>query len=240
MNIKNLVALLGIAALSSSAFAQVGVDGLFGAEWTGASAKSVGFDPAAGEHNFSSASNVNKWVAYDVYTRGDADFLYVLIHAMPQAGDSWDTARSAGAFANLYFKTNPQSGTGTDLGIEVTNGRAFKPGVSGYSSAGMDATNYAFAIMTGTDSANGNIGGGIEMALSWNYLNTDPAGLGFLAPTEAVVLGLSQSWGYSVAGGSSYGLDRLGRVEAVPEPGTMIVGALAGIAALRKRMTRKK
>lgn len=230
-----LPVIAGALFVVTTSYAQVGVDGLLGAEWSGETPVSVGYDSGAPLGNFGAPSNVNHLVGYDVYTRSDSLFFYALIKATPVSGDQWDTARGTAAFANLYFDLNP--GTGSDLGFEVTNDRAFIPGSPGYYTAGLGPGNYAWALDLGTDSSNGNVGGGIEVAISWNYFLTDPAGMGFAPPTSAVQLRLSQSWGYSVAGGSSYGATRLGQ-EAVPEPATMSLLALAGIGALRKRFKK--
>jgi len=224
------LATLGVASVVSSfSFAQVGIDGNLGTEWSGANMVSVEFNAAAPTSNFGTPTNENHLVAYDIYTRSDAAWIYVMVQ-MNEANGGSAAAGSAVFGSNLYFDTDPENGNGSDLGFEVTNNRAFTPGVPGYNTVGLDLTNYQWA--SSLDS--------IEFALSWNYLMTDPGAMGFGTPTDSVVLRLSQSFGYSVAGGATYGDDRLGRFEAVPEPGTMILGALAGIAALRKRMTRKK
>jgi hypothetical protein len=62
------------------------------------------------------------------------------------------------------------------------------------------------------------------------------------APGGQVILRLSQSFGYSVAGGDTYGTDRLGAFTlpggAVPEPAgwaMMIVGFLGAGGVLRTR-----
>ncbi|THD62339.1 PEPxxWA-CTERM sorting domain-containing protein, partial [Phenylobacterium sp.] len=136
-------------------------------------------------------------------------------------------------FANLYFDLDPANNNGSDLGFEIGNNDAFIPGVSGSVSplAGM-----TYAL--GTDS--------FEFSISNSYFTTAIPGLDYYpghdlaAPGGEVTLRLSQSFGYSVAGGDSYGPDRLGSVTlegaAVPEPASwsmMILGFLGAGATLR-------
>ncbi len=231
--ISKLAAVVAAVIASSFSFGQVAVDGVLGSEWSGANVVSVGYNASAPVGNFATPTAENHLVAYDIYTRSDADWIYVMVYMNEANGGS--VAAGTGVFGtNLYFDTDPSAGNGSDLGFEVTNNRAFIPGVPGYNTIGLDSSNYKWA------SNSTSTIGAIEFALSWNYLMTDPGSMGFAPATDSVVLRLSQTFGYSVAGGASYGVDRLGRFEAVPEPGTMIIGALAGVAALRKKFAKKK
>ena len=86
----------------------------------------------------------------------------------------------------------------------------------------------------------------IEWAMPWSFFTDDPLSMGFPKTTAAdnkLTLRLSQTFGYSVAGGSSFGADRLGSVyyeaAAVPEPSSLLLALTvlfgAGVAVRRKR-----
>ena len=214
-------------ALCTSAMAQVGVDGLYGAEWTGVTATHVTHDDNAEIGNFQDPGPTTAGASYDVYLRSDSTYLYGLINVTDHLEDS------AGSFANLYFDLDPQNNNGSDWGMETTNSRSFVPGVGGYYDISSDLT---FAT---TDT-------GVEFALKWSRLmnGSNPdivgAGVGPVLPDGKVTLRLSQSFGFSVAGGDSYGPDRLGSVFApVPEPASMTALGLGVIALIRRRKRSK-
>jgi len=124
---------------------------------------------------------------------------------------------SAGAFANLYFDVHPGNGTDADIMFEITNQRGKILG-------------QPFMYVPITYVANANV---IEFSIPKAYFGAD----GNLAS-----LRLSQSFGYSVAGGPKYGPNTLGAVVvggAVPEPATwgmMLLGfGVLGAAMRRQR-----
>jgi hypothetical protein len=215
---------------SSNASAAITIDGnVGGAEWSGAGVVNVGYDPGAPLGNFGSPSNVNHAEAYDIYTKGDANYFYVGLLAL--ANDN-----PVVLFSNLYFDTNPPAADGSDLGFELTNDQAFIPGVPGYYGP-VSGSGVLFASTPGTATTPNMI----EAAIPWSFFTADPLGMGFplATPGSSVTLRLSQSLGYSVAGGESYGANRLGNVAvptaAVPEASSVLVFGLValviGIAA---------
>jgi hypothetical protein len=207
---------------ANSHAAPTSIDGVIGAEWAGANVESVLYNPSAPIANFGAPTNENHVVSYDVLTRGDSDYLYVgLATTGPYAG-GFD-------FANLYLSTNPADGS--NIGFEVTLERAFVPGVPGYYNYTSAGDDIHFDTSTGV----------IELAVPWEVFTENSLGLlpAPAVPTDFVQLRLSQSFGYSVAGGSAfYGDDRLGIVGLpVPEPSAVgLVGlAAAGLLVGRRR-----
>lgn len=223
-----LIATVTLPLTTVSAASPVGVDGALGAEWSGITPASVTYNAAAPVGNFGTPGTENHVVAYDIYARADASYVYGLFLASPAV----DAAPVN--FVNLYLDTNPFVVSGSDVGFELLNDRAFKPGVPGYYT-GLSTLGMVLAQVTG----------GIEFAMPWSYFLTDPQGIGFPTLSGAnndLRFQLSQSFGYSVAGGAAgYGTARLGLVE-VPETGTL--GACSAFAAFAAglgayRMRRK-
>lgn len=214
-----LTAAAGFLAPAAHA-APVSVDGTIGAEW-GSPTATVALDTGAAQNNFGAPGTTNHNVAYSIYLRSDGTYLYGAVAASGPT-NSLD-------FANIYLNVDGLPGPGSDLGIEVTNDRFFRPGLPGYTS---DSSNL-LTFSSGT--------GVIEFALEWSMLTDDPYGMGFNTATPGgnLFMSLSQSFGYSVAGGTSYGDNRLGNVtvpQAVPEPGTLALFGLAmlGVGAVRR------
>ena len=237
-----LSAILVSVGLAASSFSQVGVDGSRGSEWTGITATSVLYDVAAPTSNFGTPTNKNHTVAYDIYLRSDNNYIYGFFETKP-AGAGNDSYDPTLLFTNLYFSTNPfglgGSGSGS-IGFELQNDRAFKPGGSGYLAGTLSSFGFVQVTVPGTAYGSGGNPSLVEFAAPWSYFTTDPQGAPFVpldATNNKLRLNLSQSFGYSVAGGDAdYGSNRLGVLtySPVPEPASFTILGL-GVLALLKR-----
>ncbi|RYG29211.1 PEP-CTERM sorting domain-containing protein, partial [bacterium] len=151
-----------------------------------------------------------------IYLRSDSDYVYGLLNAA--------TPNTGLEFANLYFSTTMG---GSNIGFQISNKNAFVP------STGVNYTENSISFST-------NPLGVVEFAIPWDVF-VDPNPLGFTpitATNNKLRLNLSQSFGYSVAGGASfYGADRLCVVtyQAVPEPASMAFLGLGGLTLIRRR-----
>jgi hypothetical protein len=226
-----IVSALAAAALSvvvaSQAHAVIILDGAYDAAY-GASTAHVGYDAGAPIGNFGTPGPNNHITSYDIFLTYDSGNVYGFLQNMGPA------ASTAGiAWANLYFDTDPAALNGSDLGFEIVNNNAFIPGVSG--SVATPGVQFATTAQ------------GLEFLIPASYFTSPIAGLGafpLVAPGGMLQLRLSQSFGYSVAGGDTFGADRLGEIQigsAVPEPSTwamMLIG-FAGLGFMAYRRTRK-
>lgn len=235
MLLKKFVVGFSLVAAATSAQA-VTIDGnLSFLEYAGAIVTTVSQDRSADpsvQYPNSPGTYVEN-VGYTVYYTSDATNIYV---ALLSSGST-----SGLNFANLYFDTNPS--TGSDIGFEVTNNRAFVPGVPGFSALSITDVGGAFATgMIGPDSV-------IEFMLPWTVFTTDAFGLNqpLVAPGGALQLRTSQSFNYSAVTGDGLQGDttlRFGSVLApaadVPEPATwaMFISGFGLIGAAMRRNRR--
>lgn len=196
-NAWSLIAAVGVLGSTAANAVPVGVDGIIGGEW-GSPTATVAYDAGAPTGNFGTPGPTTNNVAYSIYFRSDANYVYGAVQAAGPTGGL--------DFANIYL--NVDNLGGSDLGLEVTNDRFFIPGVPGYTNDTLNHLNFA----TGS--------GVIEFAVTWDMLLNDPYGMGFptAIPGGVTQMRLSQSFGYSVAGGATYGSDRLGVVAVPPVP----------------------
>ena len=222
-----VVALACVIPTAASA-APIILDGVVDAAY-GSAQSTVTHDATAPEGNFGTPTNETDGEGYSIYLKGLDGYVYGLIQ-----GDGVGT--SAGGFANLYFDLDQLSlPSGSDIGFEIGNQDVFVPATgSKVSAPGIsyfaDANNVEFAIPVSYFT--GAVPG----------LNYDFAGQ-FPKIGDSVRLNLSQSLGYSVAGGTGYGSNRLGTAvltatPAVPEPATwamMLVGFGVVGGAMRRR-----
>jgi PEP-CTERM motif-containing protein len=228
---KSIILFAAAAAIAAPAAAQVTVDGSIDAAYGSASA-TVTTDAAAPTGNFDAPTSTAT-VGYDLYQTVDGGYVYGLVSPH---GD----AAPVGTFANLYYDLNPTVGDGSDLGFEIGLGTvtAFIPGKNGQVGFSTALDSSLFDTASGAD--------GFEFSLATSLFTSPIAGLAYydgqtFEPT--IVTRLSQSLSYSVAGGDTYGEDRLGALVvgstgAVPEPATwamMLLGFGAIGVGMRKR-----
>lgn len=233
------IAAAAASLVSTTAWADPIIDGTRDTDY-GAPTSTVTYDPAAPNSNFGAPTPFSDASTYDIYFIAGTSSVFGFIQSdrvTPVVG------------ANLYFDIDPANGNGSDLGFEITNGRAFVPGMPGYS-AGTSTTPLA-----GLSYAISGDNTGIEFSIANSLFTTPIAGLTYYGGQEfpsvgdSIVLRLSQSFGYSVGGGATYGPNRLGAVAlggaaapAVPEPASwalMIAGfGLAGGALRRQRQAK--
>ena len=219
---------------SSGAIAQPVVNGVNGSgEYTGASSVTVTTDPLAPNGNFGSPGPSSE-AGYTINLTNQNGSLFGLV---TQTGGT-----AIGPFTNLYFDLDSTTRSGSDLGFEIGPGgvRAFVP--ENGSNAIVNALLYDFASTT---NSNGLLT--LEFRLANSLFTNAIAGLNYNSNLtfggSLVRLNLSQTLGYSVAGGqANFGTQRLGTFNvaaAVPEPSTWAL-MLLGFGAIGTAMRRRR
>jgi hypothetical protein len=204
-----------------------GVDGVIGPEWVGVTPTFVPYDPNV----CSTDACGGQLVAFNVYTREDANYLYVAAQALPAPGDRWNDAVVLGnnILANIYLNTIfPKTTLGST--ILILPGGDDCTGLPGYENPnslpnptcnethfGPAGTSVYYVATGGTpggpnDSPAGT-GGVAEMAISWTVLQHDTDNLGFPLVKCLVNVRILQAFGNNFSG-AQFGANRFGTFSA--------------------------
>lgn len=231
------------AAIATSAHAGTPtIDGTVDASY-GAAKSTVAFVPGAPEGNFGAATGGSDAIGYKIFLQSDANFVYGAVQTDAAGGGA-----KVATFANLYWDVDRANGNGSDIGFELSPGSSdfFIPTLSGTTpkaatpdivvAASADGDTFEFKIpnyyFTGPLPA-------ADFSLTVGAPNSYLVDQQFAGVGDPVVLRLSQSFGFSVAGGPDYGPDRLGVVTiggGVPEPASwamMLLGFVGAGTVLR-------
>ena len=237
-----VVVMLGLLAGQARAGIDLSID-----HFSGLTPVHVGYDPASPSSNFGGPVTTSNSTAYDVYISSDASNVYFRLQADPTEnvnGSPGRTLASYPDFANLYLST---TGTGTNIGVEVSTTQvndAFVPGgASGYP---IPAGDSAVAFTPGTYNPTTGVGTGdtIDIGIAWSFFTTNPDNIpnfATLQPGGAFQVRDSQSFGYTYS--ANFAPTRLGQVTyegavATPEPATWAGGMMA--AAIAVGMDRRR
>ena len=181
-----------------SATAVVVLDGNLDLDY-GAAKSTVFYNPSAPMHNFGSPTNQSHSIGYSIYLLAQGGSVYGFMQA---SGDG-SPVRS---WANVYFDIDPANNNGSDLGFDIV-------GVTPTHSFRRIGTIVGFRYRALPQTRLG-----LEFVIPNSFFTNSIPGLtsirARISPDigDKIVLRLSQSFGYSVAGGESYGVDGLGAV----------------------------
>lgn len=204
--------LSGILLSQQTANATIIVDGSYDTDY-GSPSAIVSYNAFAPNSNFDAPTNESAYIGYTIYLTSQGGSVFGFLRAAAPG-------TSVGPFANVYFDLDPSNANGSDLGFELGQlnyANAFIPGVTGN------------ALQSNITTAVSTDGLGFEFEIPNVDFTTAIGGLNYYAGHtlpglgDQIILRLSQSFGYSVAGGDSYGADRLGAVTlaaAAPELST--------------------
>lgn len=227
------------SALPATAAGPVGIDGVIGPEWAGITPSLVTYNPSAPISNFNTPGSENHNTGYEIFARQEAEWIYVGMRTTGPT-DSKGLVFSNLSFALLYGP-GPYGTGERHLGFEVTNDRAFS--IDGPIIFAPDnASNLIQHAKFSGASSDPDV---IEAAFHWSIFWDNALGVSnYGLPPGETFAGLrlyrSQSFGYSVAGGTTiYGPQSLGLFVAAPEPGALSLMAAAGVGAILLRRRRR-
>ena len=229
-----LLSAVALVFATSTASAAVSVDGVLDAAY-GEATYSVAYNnTVAGGFFGGPAVSTSTNTAYNIYGKvADGNF-----YGFWQANPTGTAPNAPFSAVNVYFDTNGNSALGADIGFEVKNDPAFRPGTftGGPNNDGYSAPlglNFAFTTNT------------FEFAIPLALLRGGIPSLPAFGVAQQLPLGgkititHSQAFGHDVVRDPSFGPTRLGQFSTpVPEPTTwalLISGfGLVGAAARRR------
>jgi hypothetical protein len=203
-----------------------GVDGVIGPEWAGVTPTVVPYDGISGGSN-------GDLVAYKVYTRADANYLYVALQAVPAVGDQWNTAFTLGnTKGNVYLDTDLIDGSDllllmADTPPDYCDATDTNCNSSNVGPAGPHVyVAYTPGSPGGTNDSPPGVGAVQELAISWDVLHNDPDAIGFPKVVCKVNVRTIQAFGNNFAG-AQFGTNRFGTFSSCAPPNVYTVDYFA-------------